>query len=110
MGQLKGKARPALNGPLRRLTANGTGYDNNGRETKKTTTTTKGRPTLRRLGIAVRFVVRMQLAARGWSRHEKTRRRLAEAADEMQRQARMKKMRDEWRAQMGGGLVAGSGA
>jgi len=98
MGQLKGKARPALTGTLGRLTANGAGQDG-GSSSNKTKTTTGGRPTLKRLGMAVRFVVRMQIAARGWSQHEKTRRRLAEAAGEMQRQARMSKMRDEWRAQ-----------
>lgn len=91
MGQLKGKARPALSGSLRRITSNGD---------SKTATSTASQPTLKRVATAVRFVVRMQLAARGWSRHEKTRQRLAEVAGEMQRQARMSKMRDEWRAQL----------
>lgn len=101
MGQLKGKARPALTGTLGRLATKSAGQDGGSSNKTKTTTTssTGRRPTLKRLGMAVRFVVRMQIAARGWSQHEKTRRRLAEAAGEMQRQARMNKMRDEWRAQ-----------
>jgi hypothetical protein len=42
----------------------------------------------------------MQMAAREWAKTERTRRRLAEAADEMVRKERMRKMRDEWKVQM----------
>ena len=45
-------------------------------------------------------MVRMQMAAREWQKTEHTRRRLVEAADEMMRNERMKKMRAEWKAQM----------
>lgn len=55
---------------------------------------------LRRVLAAVRFVVRMQMAAREWQKTEHTHRRLTEAADEMMRKERMKKMRAEWKAQM----------
>ena len=55
---------------------------------------------LKRALTAVRFVVRMQMAAREWQKVEHTRRRLADAAEEMLRKERMKKMRAEWKAQM----------
>jgi len=55
---------------------------------------------LKRVLTAVRFVVRMQMAAREWQKVEQTRRRLADAAEEMLRKERMKKMRAEWKAQM----------
>jgi len=60
----------------------------------------KQTPTLKRVATAVRFVVRCQMAARFWAKHERTRQRLAEAVDERERTRRMKRMRDEWRAQM----------
>jgi hypothetical protein len=66
---------------------------------KRTAHTNPIRP-FKRVLTAVRFVVRMQMAAREWQKHEHTRRRLADAMDEMMRQERMKKMRAEWKAQM----------
>ncbi|KAL1876366.1 hypothetical protein VTK73DRAFT_9435 [Phialemonium thermophilum] len=101
MSELKGKVRPSSLPPaLRSLNAKYNTYGNG------TNDTTQGQPegprdprsALRRVGIAVRFAVRTQLAARGWAKHEKTRRRLAEAVDEMQRQTRLKKARGEWKA------------
>lgn len=58
-----------------------------------------GRP-LKRVLTAVRFAVRLQMAAREWQKTEHTHRRLTSAADEMMRKERMKKMRAEWKAQM----------
>jgi hypothetical protein len=43
----------------------------------------------------------MQLGARDWARHNKVRLRLAECVEEMEREERIKKMRDVWRAQVG---------
>jgi len=51
------------------------------------------RPTLRTLAVAVRFVVRMQMGAREWAKHEVTRRRLAEKVDEMRRAKRSSQLR-----------------
>lgn len=56
----------------------------------------------RRALAAVRFVVRMQIAAREWQKHEHTRRRLEEKAEEMRRGERMRRMRDEWKKEMKG--------
>lgn len=55
--------------------------------------------TLKRVATAIRFVVRCQLSADAWRKHERTRQRLAGAVEEAQKQKRIKKMRDEWRAQ-----------
>lgn len=55
--------------------------------------------TLKRVATAIRFVVRCQLSADAWRKHERTRQRLASAVEEAQKQKRIKKMRDEWRAQ-----------
>lgn len=51
---------------------------------------------------AVRFVVRMQMGARRWAKHEKVRQRLADCVEEMEREERIKRMRDVWRAQQPG--------
>lgn len=55
---------------------------------------------LKRVITAVRFVVRMQMAAKDWAKHEAVGKKLADAMEEMKRQERMKKMRTEWKAQM----------
>lgn len=109
-GQLKSKSRPALAlpGPPSRHSSNsnGTDHQDGGKKGRRPSPSPIAR--LRRVGIAVRFVVRMQLAARGWAQHERTRRRLAEAAGEMEKQERIRRMRDEWRAQMRVAVDGGS--
>ena len=88
MGQLKGKSLPPLTGSLRGSLASN-------KQIAK-------RPcTLQRAVTVVRFIVRAQLAARNWERHEVTGRRLAEAAQEMRQRERLDKMRHDWRAQIG---------
>ena len=97
LGRFKGKNRPVLpGGTLRRLNEGANGNVGGQRSGEEKAPPSRA---FKRLGVAVRFVVRMQIAARGWAEHEKVRQRLAEAAGEMQRQARLKKMRDEWKAQ-----------
>ncbi len=54
---------------------------------------------LQRLLTVVRFVVRTQISARNWAKHEALRQRLADAYDQQEREQRIRKMRDEWRAQ-----------
>lgn len=100
--QLK-KHRPTLASSIRSLSLNNSQKDSlalvpAGRNGNRAS----NRPDkpLKRALTAVRFVVRMQMAAREWQKHEHTRRRLAEAADEMMRKERMRKMRAEWKAQM----------
>ena len=41
----------------------------------------------------------MQIGARRWAKHDKVRQRLASCVEEMEREERIKKMRDQWRAQ-----------
>jgi hypothetical protein len=48
----------------------------------------------------VRFVVRLQIGARNWAKHEKVRQRLVGCVEEMEREERIKKMRDQWRRQV----------
>lgn len=100
--QLK-KHRPTLASSIRSLSLNSNQKDNlalvPGGKNAKRTYNRPDKPLKRALTV-VRFVVRMQMAAREWEKHEHTRRRLAEAADEMMRNERMKKMRAEWKAQM----------
>lgn len=62
--------------------------------------------TLRRVLHAVRFVVRMQISARNWAKHDEVRQRLADAVENMEREERIKKMRDQWRAQVGQKTIA----
>lgn len=47
--------------------------------------------TLKRLATAVRFVVRLQMAAREWQKHEKTRRMLSDKWESYKKQERIKK-------------------
>ncbi|KAK4032655.1 hypothetical protein C8A01DRAFT_20296 [Parachaetomium inaequale] len=49
---------------------------------------------------AVRCLVRMQVGARAWAKHDKMRQRLADCYDEMQREERIRAMRDQWRAEV----------
>ena len=55
---------------------------------------------LKHLLIAARFIARTRIAARDWSKHEALRQRLADAYDQQEREQRISRMRDEWRAQM----------
>ncbi len=64
---------------------------------------------MKHLLIAVRFIVRTQISARGWAKHEALRQRLADAYDQQEREQRIRKMRDEWRAQMAGKSAVISG-
>lgn len=50
---------------------------------------------------AVRFVVRMQIGAREWAKHERVRQRLAECYEGMEREERIGRMREQWRAGVG---------
>jgi hypothetical protein len=45
-------------------------------------------------------MVRMQLAAKEWAKHEALGKKLADAVEEMRKEERMKKMRAEWRKAM----------
>lgn len=47
-----------------------------------------GRPTLKTVAIAARFVARMQISARAWAKHEGTRKKLAESVGEMRKAKR----------------------
>ncbi|TLD17560.1 uncharacterized protein PgNI_00473 [Pyricularia grisea] len=49
---------------------------------------------------AVRFTIRLRRSAQAWSVHLQTRQRLQDALDKVQKASRMRKMRDEWRAQV----------
>jgi len=67
------------------------------------------RANLQRALNAVRFMVRMQIGARRWAKHEQVRARLAGAVEEMEREERIRRMRDQWRQQVqGGGGDSGS--
>ncbi|KAK0713816.1 hypothetical protein B0T26DRAFT_649266 [Lasiosphaeria miniovina] len=48
----------------------------------------------------------MQISARNWAKHDKVRQRLADAVENMEREERIKKMRDQWRAQVGQKTIA----
>lgn len=48
----------------------------------------------------VRCIARMRVGARAWARHDQTRRRLAECYEGMQREERIRAMRDQWRAEV----------
>ncbi|KAK1826848.1 myosin-7 [Podospora conica] len=52
---------------------------------------------------AVRFVVRMQIGARQWAKHERVRQRLADCYEGMEREERIGRMREQWRAGHGQG-------
>ena len=52
---------------------------------------------------AVRFVVRLQIGARQWAKHERVRQRLAECYEGMEREERIGRMREQWRAGQGRG-------
>ncbi|KAK4240763.1 hypothetical protein C8A03DRAFT_12933 [Achaetomium macrosporum] len=49
---------------------------------------------------AVRFIVRTQLYARNWAKNDKVRQRLLDCVDGMEREERIRKMRDQWRAEV----------
>jgi hypothetical protein len=49
----------------------------------------------------VRFVVRLQIGARQWAKHERVRQRLAECYEGMEREERIGRMREQWRAGQG---------
>jgi hypothetical protein len=51
---------------------------------------------------AARFIARARLAARAWARHDRVRQRLAECLEGMEREARIRRMRDQWRAEVAG--------
>jgi hypothetical protein len=61
---------------------------------------------MKRVLSAVRFVVRMQIGARNWARHEQVRRRLADCFEGMEREERIRKMRDLWRAKVATGTTS----
>ncbi len=44
--------------------------------------------------------MRAQLAARDWAHHVQTRDRIAAAVESAHKAARMRRLRDDWRAQM----------
>ncbi|KAK4216362.1 myosin-7 [Rhypophila decipiens] len=54
---------------------------------------------LRRVLRGVRFMVRIQIEARNFAKHDKVRQRLADCIEGMEREERIKKMRDQWRAE-----------
>ncbi|TDZ28984.1 Spindle pole body protein pcp1 [Colletotrichum spinosum] len=54
---------------------------------------TSGRPTLRTVATMARFIARMKISAREWSKHEATRRRLADCVDEMRKTKRRKQLK-----------------
>lgn len=64
---------------------------------------------------AVRCVVRMQIGARAWGEKDRVRRRLADCFDGMQREQRIRAMREVWRREVGkrvgstGGRQVGEG-
>ena len=58
------------------------------------------RKTLRRVALAVQFMVRVQRTAGTWAQHEATRQRLAAAAEGMRKAERMQQMRAAWRVQL----------
>lgn len=51
----------------------------------------------------MRFVVRMQIGARQWAKHERVRQRLAECYEGMEREERIGRMREQWKAGVGRG-------
>jgi len=74
------------------------------------TKSTKGRPCrLRSILNVVRFVVRTQISARAWAKNEALGQRLYEAVDQQERETRIRRMRDSWRAQMQKKLAINSG-
>ncbi|KAM7197196.1 myosin-7 [Naviculisporaceae sp. PSN 640] len=64
-------------------------------EEKKASPKTK----LKRVLNAVRFIVSMQIDARNVAKADKLRQRLADCYEGMEREERIKKMRDQWRAE-----------
>lgn len=40
------------------------------------------------------------MGAKDWQKHEKVRQRLADCVEEMQREERIRRMRDQWRKQV----------
>ncbi|KAK4184453.1 hypothetical protein QBC35DRAFT_505917 [Podospora australis] len=55
---------------------------------------------LKRMVTAVRFIIRMQIGAKAWQKHEKIRQKLADCVDEMEREERIKKMKEQWQKQV----------
>lgn len=58
------------------------------------------RKTLRRVTLAVQFMVRVQRTAGMWAHNEVTRQRLAAAAEDVRKAERMQQMRAAWRVQL----------
>lgn len=50
---------------------------------------------------SIRCIVRMQLGARDWAKHDKVRQKLADCYDGMEREERIRVLRDTWRAEVG---------
>jgi len=44
-------------------------------------------------------MVRMQIGAKRWAKHDKVRQRLADCVEGMEKEERIRKQRDTWRAQ-----------
>ncbi|KJR80060.1 spindle-pole body protein (Pcp1) [Sporothrix schenckii 1099-18] len=70
--------------------------------------TKSARKTLRRVVLAVQFMVRTQRAASAWSQHEATRQRLATAAEGVRKAERMQQMRAAWRVQLATAASSGT--
>ncbi|EAA30303.1 hypothetical protein NCU02411 [Neurospora crassa OR74A] len=58
---------------------------------------------------AVRFVVRMRIEAKKFAENDKVRQRLADCVEQMEREDRIRQMRDQWRAKRAGPLGSSSG-
>ncbi|KAK4452080.1 myosin-7 [Podospora aff. communis PSN243] len=54
---------------------------------------------LRTVLHGVRFMVRMQMGAKRWAKHDKVRQRLADCVEGMEKEERIRRQRDKWRAQ-----------
>ncbi|KAK1774300.1 hypothetical protein QBC45DRAFT_397165 [Copromyces sp. CBS 386.78] len=64
---------------------------------------------LKRALTAVRFIVRMRLEAKKFAENDKVRQRLADCVEEMEREDRIRQMRDQWRANQAGPSGSSSG-
>lgn len=60
------------------------------------------RDRLRNVLHGIRFMVRMQIGAKRWAKHEKVRQKLADCVEGMEREERIRKQRERWRAQQSG--------
>ncbi|KAK4146615.1 uncharacterized protein C8A04DRAFT_25532 [Dichotomopilus funicola] len=57
-----------------------------------------------------RCISRMRIGARAWARHDRTRQRLADCFEGMQREERIRRMRDVWRGEVARKVGSGSGS